>query len=284
MLVGLLLVLIAVTAVGATGFVAMSSIATLSQDLPDPEALSTLSFDEPTLVYDRTGKVELGRFQRERTPGRRLSPRSRRSSSMRRPRPRTGRSGTTRASTSPAILSAVAENAPAATRARRVDDHPAARPGAAAAGDVVAPGADRYVRKAKEIIQSARLTEAFPGEAGKQRIITAYLNQIFYGHDAYGIAAAAQIYFGVSDLSKLTPAQAALLAGLPKSPSTLDPYRYAETDKKGQLVVPARSPRRCVRRDWILQNLADVAAGRTSRRPSSRRPRRSRSSSPATSR
>ena len=62
----MLLVLIALTAVGATGFVAMSSIATLSQDLPDPEALSTLSFDQPTLVYDRSGKVELGRFERER--------------------------------------------------------------------------------------------------------------------------------------------------------------------------------------------------------------------------
>ena len=58
--------------------------------------------------------------------------------------------------------------------------------------DVIAPGADVYLRKAKEVIQSARLTPAFPGQAGKQQIITAYLNEIFYGHDAYGIAAAAQ--------------------------------------------------------------------------------------------
>ena len=57
---------------------------------------------------------------------------------------------------------------------------------------LLAPGADLYERKAKELIQSAKLTEAFPGEEGKQRIITAYLNQIFYGHNAYGIAAAAQ--------------------------------------------------------------------------------------------
>ena len=89
-------------------------------------------------------------------------------------------------------------------------------------------GADRYMRKAKELIQAMRVSETFPGEEGKDRIITAYLNEIFYGHGAYGIAAAALIYFGVSDLAELTPAQAALLAGLPKSPSTLDPYRYAE--------------------------------------------------------
>ena len=112
------------------------------------------------------------------------------------------------------------------------------------------------MRKAKEIIQAARLTQAFPGQTGKQQIITAYLNQVFYGHDAYGIAAAAQVYFGVTKLSQLTPAQAALLAALPKSPTGLDPYRYAVRNKKGQLVVPQSAPP-MVRRDWILQNLGD---------------------------
>ena len=48
------------------------------------------------------------------------------------------------------------------------------------------------MRKAKELIQSMRLSDAFPGEAGKDQIITAYLNEIFYGHGAYGIAAAAR--------------------------------------------------------------------------------------------
>jgi membrane carboxypeptidase/penicillin-binding protein len=248
----MLLVLIAVTAVGATGFVAMSSIATLSQDLPDPEALSTLSFDEPTLVYDRTGKVQLGRFERAArhvVDSARSSARARRDDDGRGPdvlgndgydvqamsRPRSRRSR---------------------RRARRLDDHPAARPGAAVPADVVDPGADLFVRKAKEIIQSARLTQAFPGQTGKQQIITAYLNQVFYGHDAYGIAAAAQIYFGISKLSDLTPAQAALLAALPKSPSSLDPYRYAVTNKKGQLVVPQDAPP-MIRRDWVLDNLVD---------------------------
>ena len=103
-----------------------------------------------------------------------------------------------------------------------------------------------------------RVSETFPGEQGKDRIITAYLNEIFYGHGAYGIAAAALIYFGVSDLAKLTPAQAALLAGLPKSPSTLDPYRYAVRDDEGRLVVPPDAPP-VVRRDWILGGLGEGA-------------------------
>ena len=114
------------------------------------------------------------------------------------------------------------------------------------------------MRKAKELIQSLRVSESFPGEQGKDRIITAYLNEIFYGHGAYGVAAAAWIYFGVSDLAELTPAQAALLAGLPKSPSTLDPYRFAVKDDKGRLVVPSDAPP-VVRRDWILGGLAGGA-------------------------
>ena len=44
----------------------------------------------------------------------------------------------------------------------------------------------------KEIIQSVRVTEAYPGEAGKQKIITAYLNQNYYGNGSYGILAAAK--------------------------------------------------------------------------------------------
>ena len=47
-----------------------------------------------------------------------------------------------------------------------------------------------YLRKAKELLQSYKLTQAFPGEDGKKAIITAYLNEISYG-TAYGIAAAA---------------------------------------------------------------------------------------------
>ena len=61
-------------------------------------------------------------------------------------------------------------------------------------------------RKVKEIVQSIRLTEAYPGVTGKQKIIAAYLNQNYYGNQAYGIKAAAQSYFNKS-LADLTPAE-----------------------------------------------------------------------------
>ena len=104
-------------------------------------------------------------------------------------------------------------------------------------------------RKLKEIIQSIRLTQHFAGEPGKRDIITAYLNQIYYGNQSYGVKAAARSYFGVNDLSELTPAQAAVLAALPKSPSNYDLVRNAVEEclepgenegecAKTQLVVP----------------------------------------------
>ena len=49
-----------------------------------------------------------------------------------------------------------------------------------------------YERKVREIIQSIRLTEAYPGDKGKQEIITAYLNNNFYGNSTYGVKAAAK--------------------------------------------------------------------------------------------
>src|SRR5262245_11962262 len=55
-----LLLLAGVVAVGAT-----ATIAALSQGLPDPADLGALTFSQPSIVYDRTGSVELGRFQQE---------------------------------------------------------------------------------------------------------------------------------------------------------------------------------------------------------------------------
>jgi peptidoglycan glycosyltransferase len=82
-------------------------------------------------------------------------------------------------------------------------------------------------RKIKEIIQSIRLTEAYPGVEGKQAIIAAYLNQNYYGNLTYGVKAAAETYFG-HPLAETTPAEAAILAGLVKSPSNYDLVRNAE--------------------------------------------------------
>ena len=84
-----------------------------------------------------------------------------------------------------------------------------------------------YERKVREIIQSIRLTEAYPGDEGKQQIITAYLNNNFYGNSTYGVKAAAKGYFG-KKLEDLTLAQFAILAAIPQSPTRFDLIRNAE--------------------------------------------------------
>ncbi|MEO8444603.1 MAG: PBP1A family penicillin-binding protein [Gammaproteobacteria bacterium] len=75
-----------------------------------------------------------------------------------------------------------------------------------------------FVRKAKEILLALQIERAF----SKQEILALYLNKIFLGQRAYGIAAAAEVYFGKS-LPDLTVAEAATLAGIPKAPSLLNP-------------------------------------------------------------
>jgi membrane peptidoglycan carboxypeptidase len=83
-----------------------------------------------------------------------------------------------------------------------------------------------WERKVREIIQSIRLTDAYPGENGKQEIITAYLNNNFYGNSTYGVKAAAKGYFG-KKLEDLSLAQYAILAAIPQSPTRFDLVRNA---------------------------------------------------------
>ncbi len=75
-----------------------------------------------------------------------------------------------------------------------------------------------YTRKIKEIILALKLEQ----ELSKQEILELYLNKIYLGHRAYGVAAAAQVYYGKS-LSDLSLAEHAMLAALPKAPSTTNP-------------------------------------------------------------
>ena len=91
-------------------------------------------------------------------------------------------------------------------------------------------------RKIKELIQSVRVTQRYFGSEGKQAIITAYLNQNFYGNNSYGVMSAARGYFASGDtpgevnkfgLDDLTIAQAAILAAIPQSPSSFDLVRNA---------------------------------------------------------
>ena len=93
-------------------------------------------------------------------------------------------------------------------------------------------------RKILELIQSVRVTERVPGPDGKQDIITAYLNQNFYGNNSYGVRTAARGYFGVNDLRDLTIAQAAILAAIPQAPGTYDLVRNAVETEPGDRRCP----------------------------------------------
>ena len=91
-------------------------------------------------------------------------------------------------------------------------------------------------RKVKEAILAFRIERAL----SKQRILELYLNQIYLGSGAYGVAAASLEYFDKS-IKDLNYAEAALLAALPKAPSKYNPYRNNELAK--------------FRRDLVLKNL-----------------------------
>ena len=75
-----------------------------------------------------------------------------------------------------------------------------------------------YRRKLQEIYLSLRIER----ELDKQEILTLYLNKIFLGQRAYGVGAAAQVYFG-KEIGDLSLAEVAVIAGLPKAPSNLNP-------------------------------------------------------------
>jgi membrane peptidoglycan carboxypeptidase len=233
----------------------------MNASLPPVTDFETLDFAQPSVVYDRTGTIVLATFQSEQ-----------------------------RRVVTYDQIPKVLLDATIAVEDRTFWDNPGYDPSAIVSAflqsltgqtdrggastitqqlvrarllpaDVVAPTADQFVRKIKEILQARNLTQAFPGVEGKQRIITAYLNQIYYGHNAYGVAAAAQVYFGITDLNQLTPAQAALLAGMPQAPDDYDLFKYAVRDAQGRLVVPTQVapgeslPAPVIRRNFILAGL-----------------------------
>ena len=87
-------------------------------------------------------------------------------------------------------------------------------------------------RKVKEAILAAEITRRY----GKDTILELYLNEIYYGNLAYGIEAAARLYFN-KPAKDLTLAEASLLAGLPQAPATYDPLQNPEGAKARQADV-----------------------------------------------
>jgi membrane peptidoglycan carboxypeptidase len=78
-----------------------------------------------------------------------------------------------------------------------------------------------FTRKIKEALLALEATRTF----SKSQILEMYLNQIYYGNQAYGIRAAARTYFDQPDLTKLSLGQVAMLAGLAQRPSEYDPVQ-----------------------------------------------------------
>ena len=98
-----------------------------------------------------------------------------------------------------------------------------------------------FDRKIREALLAVQLEDRFT----KDEILTAYLNTVFYGNNAYGVEAAAETYFA-KPASQLTLPEAALLAGLPQLPSYYDPYANPKAALK--------------RRSEVLKAMADTGA------------------------
>ena len=81
-----------------------------------------------------------------------------------------------------------------------------------------------YTRKLKEMALALRIEQRYT----KQEILSLYLNQIYFGSGAYGVEAAAQIYFGKS-AKDLNIAECSLLAGLPRSPKYYSPFKAPQS-------------------------------------------------------
>src|SRR5690554_6389626 len=96
-----------------------------------------------------------------------------------------------------------------------------------------------FIRKFNEILLALQIER----ELDKDKILELYLNKIYLGNRAYGIAAAAQVYY-VKPVNELTLSQMAMLAGLPKAPSAYNPLANPE--------------RAMIRRNWILGRMRDL--------------------------
>ncbi len=96
-------------------------------------------------------------------------------------------------------------------------------------------------RKIKELILALRIDETM----SKEHVLELYLNEIYLGQQAYGVAAAAASYFNKT-LDELTLPEAAFLAVLPKAPNNYNPFRNPEAAK--------------IRRDWVLDRMTDDKA------------------------
>jgi len=231
-IIGLLMVFIFLSAI-AGGMVFAYSIL---RDLPDPTRITERAIPESTKIYDRTGKIILFEVHGEEK----------------------------RTVISLHEVPEVVKNATLAAEDVRFYEHRGLdwRGILRAASKIISSGKitqggstitqqvaknsllgwsqRNILRKIREQLMAVMLERKY----SKDEILEIYLNQIPYGSNAYGIAAAARTFFG-KEVKDLSVAEAALLAALPKAPTYYSPYG---SHKEALLA----------RKDWVLDHMAEA--------------------------
>jgi 1A family penicillin-binding protein len=128
------------------------------------------------------------------------------------------------------------------------------------------------LRKLEEVALTPELNRRY----SKQDILEMYLNSIYYGQQAYGVNAAATVYFGLEDkpgkpaASQLTLAQAAMIAGIPNSPYEYDPLLNPQAAfKRFQIVLAALVDQQYITRAQALNASKEAQSPHFFKRPAS---------------
>jgi penicillin-binding protein 1A len=225
----LLVMLIAGVAMGVTGFVVFRSMA---KQLPDPDIRKAKGRDQSTVITDRRNKVLVRLFAEQNRQDVALE-----------------------------AIPRQVRNAVVATEDERFYEHEGVDPMSIARavlvdlqkGEAAQGGStitQQYVKQAfvtsektlKRKVQEAILAQRVEKQFSKDEILALYLNTIYFGHGAYGVEAASQAYFGKS-VGKLSIPEAAVIAGVIKSPARYSPYLKPDNALKRRNTVLAQMKR-----------------------------------------
>ena len=236
----------------------------LQKDLPSPASLQTIAPPVKTLVYDINGKLvhEFYKENRNLVPLRQIP----QTDGRRHPLDR-----------GPALLHALGHRPdPPPRRARRTTSSRGDAPSRAGArsrsswrGISSSRTRRRCTRKIKEAVLAVRIEQTYT----KDEILEMYLNQIYFGEGAYGLDAAAKVFFG-KQVGELTLPECALLAGLPRNPRDYSPRREPERALKRRNLVLASmlENKRITRAQYEAASEAPLGVTKTRYRLARRRP------------